>query len=112
LKLKVIFSGFATANPLDSRVAEARGILQARGPYCDTGFFIGISRGEMDMVLGKICKYYQDSKCLYKRTYCDLYCNQMKYYSDDESDRMDEETLKEERSKAAHSKKEDPVPFL
>jgi len=41
LELKVIFSGFATANPLDSRVAEARGILQARGLYCDTGFFIG-----------------------------------------------------------------------
>ncbi len=31
LKLKVIFSGFATANPLDSRVAEARGILLTRG---------------------------------------------------------------------------------
>jgi len=29
------------------------------------------------MVLGKICKYYQDSTCLYKRTYCDLYCSQM-----------------------------------
>ena len=64
------------------------------------------------MVLGKICKYYQDSKCLYKRTYCDLYCDQMKHYGNDESERLEEEILKEEKSNSTHSKKEDPVPFI
>jgi len=64
------------------------------------------------MVLGKICKYYQDSKCLYKHTYCDLCCNQMKFYSDDESHRLEEETLKEEKRNSPHSKKEDLVPFI
>jgi hypothetical protein len=64
------------------------------------------------MVLGKVCKYYQDSKCLYKRTYCDLFCSQMKYYEDDESDGPEEESSKREESNATHSKKEDPIPFL
>ncbi len=63
------------------------------------------------MALGKICKYYQDSKCLYKRTYCDLYCNQMKYYGEDEPDRLEEETSKQERSNSTHSKKDD-APFI
>jgi len=35
-KLKVIFGGFAIANPLDSRVAEAR--KTTRGPAVDIHF--------------------------------------------------------------------------
>jgi hypothetical protein len=36
----------------------------------------------------------------------------MKYYSNDESDMMEEEALKERETKSTHSKKEDPAPFL
>jgi hypothetical protein len=36
----------------------------------------------------------------------------MKFYSDDESDRLEEETLKEEKRNSPHSKKEDLVPFI
>ncbi|OGP87596.1 MAG: hypothetical protein A2157_13770 [Deltaproteobacteria bacterium RBG_16_47_11] len=64
------------------------------------------------MVLGKVCKYYQDSKCLYKRTYCDLVCSRMEYYEDDGSHRQEEESSKREKSNATHSKKEDPIRFL
>ena len=64
------------------------------------------------MALGRICKYYQNSKCLYKRTYCDLYCSQMKYYGEDEPDRLEEETSKQEGSNSTHSKEEHPAPFI
>ena len=64
------------------------------------------------MVLGRICRYYQDSKCLYKCTYCDLFCSQMKYYGEDEPDRLQEETSKRERSNSTHSREEHPAPFI
>ena len=64
------------------------------------------------MTFGKICKYYQNAKCLYKRTYCDLNCQQMEYYGEDESDRLEETTSRQERSNATHFKKEDPIGFL
>ena len=37
------------------------------------------------MVLRKICKYYQDLKCLFTDTHCYLSCDQMKYYEEDDS---------------------------
>ncbi len=64
------------------------------------------------MVLGKICKYYQNSKCLLKRTYCDLLCSQMKYYGEDELDRLEEETSRSQKNLLSHSKREDPIGFL
>ena len=71
-----------------------------------------IQRTDEEMVIGKICRYYQDSKCLYKRTYCDLYCNQMKYYGEDESNRLEEESFKKEKNNSTPSKKKDPAPFI
>lgn len=64
------------------------------------------------MVLGKICKYYQDSKCLYKRTHCDLLCSQMKYHGGEEFDRLEEEPSKDEKSNSSHSKRKGPIGFL
>ena len=64
------------------------------------------------MMLGRICKYYQDSKCLYKRTYCDLDCSQKKYFREDEPDRLEEETSEQEKSISTHFKKEDPASFM
>ncbi|OGP92946.1 MAG: hypothetical protein A2156_10355 [Deltaproteobacteria bacterium RBG_16_48_10] len=81
--------------------------------YVNTGLFYYVFfKGGMHMVLGKICQYYQNSKCLYKNSYCDLFCSQMKYYGEDESDRLEEETSKQEKSNSTRSKKEDPFPFL
>ena len=64
------------------------------------------------MVLGKICRYYQDSKCLYKRTYCDLICDQMKHHGEDELESLVEKTSKRGKSNFTHPKKEDPAPFM
>jgi hypothetical protein len=64
------------------------------------------------MVLGRICKYYQNSKCLYKHTYCDLYCSQMKYCGEDEPDRFKEKVSKQERNNSTHSKEEHRAPFM
>ena len=63
------------------------------------------------MLLGKVCKYYQDSKCLDKRTHCDLHCSQMKYYGGNESDWLEEETCEQEKSNATHSIKKEPISF-
>ena len=64
------------------------------------------------MVLGKICKYYQNSKCLYKRTYCDLYCSQIKYYGQDEPDKLEEETSNQENNDSLRFKREEIILFL
>jgi len=64
------------------------------------------------MVLGKICKYYQDSKCLYKRTYCDLYCSQMKYYGQEEPDGLEEKALNQGKKDSLQLKREETIRFL
>jgi len=64
------------------------------------------------MVLGKVCRYYQDSKCLCKHTHCDLVCSQMKYYWEDDCDRLEEDTSSYEKSNSSYSKREDPIGFL
>jgi hypothetical protein len=64
------------------------------------------------VVLGKICKYYHNSKCLYKRTYCDLYCGQMKYYGEDESDGLEEETFNQENNDSLRFKRQEIILFL
>ena len=64
------------------------------------------------MLLGKICKYYQDSKCLYKHTYCDPFCDQMKYSGKDEFESLVKETYSQEKRNVTRSPKKDLVPFL
>ena len=64
------------------------------------------------MVLGKICKYYQNSKCLYKGTYCDLFCNQTKYCEGNESDRLEEEMFYQEKSDSPRFQRKDIVIYI
>ena len=65
----------------DSRVAEAREILRARGLYCDTGLFLIIRfnlKEVIQMSFGKECSFYRKSDTLQFGCgigYCDLDCD-------------------------------------
>ena len=78
----------------------------------NTGLFVRLLEKGKSMVLEKICKYYQNSKCLLKHTHCDLLCSQMKFYGGEESDGWEEEPFKHEKSHSSHSKEEEPIGFL
>ncbi len=43
------------------------------------------------MILGKLCEFYESSKCILKGKYCDLNCNRL--FNEEESDSYEKSEL-------------------